>query len=120
MQIRQQFDKIIAQNVEAVFALQELYGETARMREEAASAALLLLLGAEPQADEAFAEELMELSEAHQESLSWLDVYRNVAADHDNQSRFGVIASALDDTYTISLEIIAAAQHNDAERVEAL
>lgn len=120
VQIRQQFDKIIAQNVEAVFALQELYGETARMREEAASAALLLLLGAEPEADEAFAEELMELSEAHQESLSWLDVYRNVAADHDNQSRFGVIASALDDTYTISLEIIDAAQQNDAERVESL
>ena len=59
VQIRQQFDKIIAQNVEAVFALQELYGETARMREEAASAALLLLLGAEPEADEAFAEALI-------------------------------------------------------------
>ena len=113
VQIRKQFGKIINRNFEAVFALQELYGETARMREEAIGAALLLLLTEGPDTREEIEAELTEMNEAHEEARIWLDVYRSAAANRDNSARFDEIEAVLDGMYRFPTDFVRAAGQGD-------
>ena len=112
-----QFGRIVAQNFEAVFALQQLYGETSRVREEAVSAALLVLLSDDIEDREEIEEELMELNEAHEEVQAWLDVYRGVAADRDSQVGFDDLESALDEMQRIPIDIVRAAERGDLRAI---
>ena len=117
VQIRTQFGKIINRNFEAVFALQELYGETARMREEATSAALLLLLTEGPDTREEIEAELTEMNEAHEEARIWFDVYRAAAVNGENSARFDDLESVLDRMYRFPTDFVRAAGQGDTRSI---